>query len=249
MMNFKSAKTQFIFFLVCFALFLSFKDRNALFIFATCITVLSSLVVESLFLYFRTKAFQITESSIITGLIIGYVFSSDEAWWKLVLAAALAVASKYLIQIRKKHIFNPAAFGILLATIIFSASTQWKGTYLWYILLPFGLYFAYKFRKMEILIAYAAVSLGFFGIQAALQKVPLTHIFGYFSYFYIFIMVIEPKTTPVKQLGKFLFGALVAGLIFILTAFGARFDVELFSLLALNMTVPMLNKIPDIERS
>ena len=248
MLNIKSVKTQLIIFLACFALFLSFQERSVLFLYATCVAVISALIVESLILYFRTKVFQITESSIITGLIVGFVISSDEAWWKLVLTATFAVASKYLIQIRKKHIFNPAAFGIFLATIILGVSTQWKGTYLWYILLPFGLYFSYKIRKIEILISYAAVSLGLFAIQAVLQKAALTHIFGYLSYFYIFIMVIEPKTTPAKQVGKFFFGAVVSGLIFILTNTGAGFDVELFSLLVLNMTVPMLNKIPNMER-
>jgi Na+-translocating ferredoxin:NAD+ oxidoreductase RnfD subunit len=248
MLNFKSVKTQLIIFLTCFAIFLSFKERSPVFLYATCAAVISALMAESLILYFRTKIFQATESSIITGLIVGFVLSSDEAWWKLILAAVLAIVSKYLIQIRKKHIFNPAAFGILLAILIFGASTQWNGTYLWYILLPFGLYFSYKLRKIEILISYAVVSLALFGIQAAFHRIPFAHIFGYFSYFYIFIMVIEPKTTPVKQAGKIIFGALVSGLIFVLTAIGARFDVELFSLLALNMAVPLLNRIPNIER-
>lgn len=55
-------------------------------------------------------------------------------------------------------------------------------------------------------------------------------------------MLIEPKTTPVKPAGKIIFGAAVAILIFILTAAGVSFDVELAALLALNMLVPVLNK-------
>jgi Na+-translocating ferredoxin:NAD+ oxidoreductase RnfD subunit len=218
------------------------------FLYAICIAVVSAIIAESLILYSRTKIFQATESSIITGLIIGFVLSSDEIWWKLALAAVLAILSKYLIQAQKKHIFNPAAFGIFMVTIIFNAQTQWKGTYLWYILLPFGLYFAYKFKKTEIIASYACVSLGLFGIQAAFQNISFPHILGYFSYFYIFIMAIEPKTTPVRQMGKFIFGALLGGLIFILTTIGARFDVELASLLVLNMAVPVLNRISNTER-
>jgi Na+-translocating ferredoxin:NAD+ oxidoreductase RnfD subunit len=111
--------------------------------------------------------------------------------------------------------------------------------------LPFGLYFVYKIRKLEIIAGYAAVSLALFGIQALLQKIPLWHVFGYLSYFYIFVMVIEPKTTPVKPLGKLLFGAGVAGLIFVLTQLGAKFDVELCGLLIMNIAVPLvLKKIP-----
>jgi len=244
MLKLKSIKTQLIFYLASFAIFSSIKDKDALFLVTIIIAVVSSLAVESIILYLKTKIFQITESSIITGLIVGYVLSSDEAWWKLVLASSLAILSKYLIRFQKKHIFNPAAFGIFLSLIVFGASTQWKGTYLWYILLPFGLYFAQKSRKIEIIIGYAAISLALFGIQAIMQKISLWHIFGYLSYFYIFVMAIEPKTTPMKPMGKFFFGAGIAGLIFILAELGAKFDIELFSLLMMNIAVPILNKIP-----
>jgi Na+-translocating ferredoxin:NAD+ oxidoreductase RnfD subunit len=201
------------------------------------------MAVEALLLYRKTKYVKITGSSVITGLIIGYVLSSDEAWWKFVFAAAAAIISKYLFRFRRKHIFNPAAFGLFLTIIFSAATTQWKGTYAWYILLPFGLYFTYKIRKLEIIAGYALVSLGLFGIQALLQKVPLWHIFGYLSYFYIFVMVIEPKTTPVRPLGKFLFGASVAALIFILTQAGVKFDVELFSLLCMNLAFSLASAI------
>ena len=229
-------------FLAGFALFFTFRDRDALFLIAIAIAVVASLGTESIILYFKNKVFEWTESSIITGLIIGFVLSSDELWWKIALASVLAIFSKYLIRFQKKHVFNPAAFGIFLTLIIFNASTQWRGTYLWYILVPCGLYFAYKFRKIEILAGYGTVFLVLFGIHAVLYKVPVMNIFGYLSLFYLFIMVIEPKTTPVSSKGKFIFGAFVSGLVFILTELGVGFDVELLSLLVLNMSVPVLNR-------
>lgn len=247
MLNFKSIKTQLILYLVCFALFLAVKDKDFIFLFTTLIAVVSALAVEAIVLYLRTKAFQITESSVITGLIIGFVLSSDEAWWKFVFASLLAILSKHLIRFQKKHIFNPAAFGIFLSIILLGASTQWRGTYLWYIVVPFGIYFVYKLKKTGVLIGYALISLLLFGSQAILQKVSFWNIFGYFSYFYIFVMVIEPKTTPLKTTGKYLFGAGTAALIFILTEAGVKFDVELFSLLAMNVTVPLLNRLSPIK--
>jgi Na+-translocating ferredoxin:NAD+ oxidoreductase RnfD subunit len=240
----RSIKSQLIVYLTCFAIFLSIRDKDAAFLIMALIAVVSALAVESIVLYVKTKAFRVTESSIITGLIVGYVLSSDQAWWMFVFASSLAILSKYVMRVHKKHIFNPAAMGIFFALIFLNASTQWKGTYAWYMLAPFGFYFAYKIRKIEIIIGYTIVSLALFGAQAALQNVPLSHIFGYFSYFYIFVMVIEPKTTPIRPIGKFLFGAGVAGLIFVLTQRGARFDVELFSLLVFNITAQLLDKIP-----
>jgi Na+-translocating ferredoxin:NAD+ oxidoreductase RnfD subunit len=245
MFELKSIKTQLIVYLLCFSAFLFIKDRDTAFIFTTIIAVVSALVIESVILYCKTKIFQVTESSIITGLIIGYVLFSGNPLWIFVFASALAIFSKHIIRIREKHIFNPAAFGIFISTILFGASTQWQGTYLWYILVPFGIYFVYKLKKIEIVIGYMLISLLLFGSQAVLQKVSFWNIFGYFSYFYIFVMVIEPKTTPLKNKGKYLFGTGVAVLIFILTEAGARFDVELLSLLTMNIAVPLINRMPS----
>ncbi|MDD4953930.1 MAG: RnfABCDGE type electron transport complex subunit D [Candidatus Omnitrophica bacterium] len=244
MVIFKSIKTKLIIYLSGFAVFLAVRDKDAAFLAATAIAVISALAAEGLVLYLKEKAFRASESAVITGLITGFVISSDQAWWIFCLAAVIAIFSKHLIRFRGKHIFNPAACGIFLTLILFGVSTQWKGTYIWYILAPFGFYFAYKLKKTEVLAGYAAASLLLFGAQALLQNVPLWNIFGYFSYFYIFVMVIEPKTTPLKPIGKYIFGAGVAALVFILTQAGVRFDAELCSLLVMNATVHLLNKMP-----
>jgi Na+-translocating ferredoxin:NAD+ oxidoreductase RnfD subunit len=247
-MKLPSLKTQLIVFLACFALYLSIIDKVATFLLSLSIAVVSTVVIDSLIIYLRQKKFLISESSVISGLIIGYVLASDTAWWVIVLTSLLAIGSKHLIRIHKKHLFNPAAFGIFLSIILFGVSTQWRGTYIWYIIIPAGIYFAYKIRKIEILIGYFITFLILFGTQALLKKVNLLNIFGYLSYFYIFIMVIEPKTTPIKPLGKFIFGIGVCAIIFLLTELGARFDVELLSLLIMNMSVPLLNKLPNFRK-
>ena len=244
MLSLKSVKTQLIVYLAAVALTLAIKERDLVFLRAFAIAVFAATLVESLVLYLKAGSLKITESSIITGMIVGYALSSDEAWWKFIVAASLAILSKHLVVFKKKHIFNPAAFGIFLSTLILGASTQWNGTYMWYVLSPFGIYFAQKIKKTEVIIGYATVSLALFGTQALLQKVPLSNIFGYFSYFYIFVMVMEPKTTPFKSIAKYIFGAGAAAFVFVLTEAGVRFDVELFSLLLMNSTVPLLNKIP-----
>jgi Na+-translocating ferredoxin:NAD+ oxidoreductase RnfD subunit len=243
MLNLRSIKTQMIIYLACLAVFLSVKDKDAMFLLATVLAVVSTAGAESVIRYLRTKTFQITESSVITGLIIGYVLSSDEPWFKFVFAAWLAVLSKNFIQFQKKHLFNPAAFGIFLTIILLGAYTQWKGTYLWYILGPFGFYLAYKIRRVELIAGYLVTFFVLFGIQAVMKHVPLLHVVGYASYFYIFIMTIDPRTTPLKPLGKYMFGVGMAILVFIMTQMGLRFDVELLSLLAMNAAVPLFNKL------
>jgi Na+-translocating ferredoxin:NAD+ oxidoreductase RnfD subunit len=248
MLNLKSIKTQLIIYLLGFTVFLLLKERDFAFAVTFTIAVVAAALADSLILYLKTRSLRISESSIISGMIIGYVLSADTGWLKFVFAASAAILAKHLIRFQKKHIFNPAAFGIFLTLVLFGAQTQWKGTYLWYILLPCGLYFSAKVRKIEIIVGYAAVSLLLFGIQATLRNFSIWGIFGYFSYFYIFVMVIEPKTTPVSKAAKYAFGAGLATLIFFLTEAGVRFDVELFSLLVMNATLPLLNKIHSKKR-
>lgn len=245
MINLKSLKTQLVIFLFCFAVYLVIIEKDVAFLLTMSIAAFFAIITESIILYFKAKKLVITESSVITGLIIGYVLATDNRWWIFVLACLFAIGSKYLIRFHKIHLFNPAALGIFLSILLFQAKTQWKGTYVWYILIPFGIYFITKIRKIEVLLGYGITTLVLFGIQAVMQKTSIFNIFGYLSYFYIFIMLIEPKTTPTKPIGKAIFGAGVAALIFILTETGVRFDAELVSLLAFNLTVPRLNKLTN----
>jgi len=241
-MKFKfNLKSQLILYLFALAIFIILKNKNIPFLFAIFISVLSSIFVESSILFLREKRFIVSQSSIITGLIIGYVIAGNENWVKIVLVSLLAILSKYLIRFHKKHIFNPAGFGLFLGTIFLEVSLEWQGTYLWYILIPFGIYFVYRIKRIHLLLGYIGVALFLFFIKAVLNNYSLKGFLYYFSYFYIFVMLIEPKTTPVEILPQYFFGALNAFLVFMLAETGVRFDVELFSLLVLNASVPLLN--------
>lgn len=240
---FKSVKIQLIAFLAVFALYFVFSAENYKFLAAILVAVFFALLFESLAVYLKTKKFHLTESAAITGLIIGFVLSSSEPLWHIIAACAIAIGVKHILHYAKgKHVFNPAALGILLTCLLWGAYTQWAGTYLWYVLLPAGLYFAYRFKKLELLVGYFAATILLFGVQALHQGHSLENVFKYLTYFYIFIMAIEPKTTPMTDMGKYIFGAVLGCLIFIFTQMGLRFDVELFSLLVMNALVPVLNK-------
>ncbi len=242
-MKLGSIKTQVILFLSVFAFFHAVKDRDALFFFKTMIAVVSAALCEAGWVFLKERKLRLTESSIISGLIIGFVLFRSQPWWVFSFAAFLAITSKYVFRVNNKHVFNPAAFGIFMAIILLRAQTQWQGTYDWYILAPAGLYAIIKIRKLELLLGYGLATLVLFGAQAIGQKVPVFNVFGYLSYFYIFVMIVEPRTTPVKPRAKWIFGASLAALIFVLTGIGVKFDVELASLLIMNMFVPLLHKL------
>ncbi|MFH1854555.1 MAG: RnfABCDGE type electron transport complex subunit D [Candidatus Omnitrophota bacterium] len=242
-MKISSVKVQLGIFLAVFGLCLSFLGRDFLLLRGILLSLLFAVSTDTLINYIKDKKLVITESSIVSGLIIGYVLSSDLEWWVIALAAVMAIASKHFIRFRGRHIFNPAALGIFLTTLLLGVFTQWKATYIWYIIVPAGLYFTLKIRKFDIVLSYFAVSLILYGIQALMHGASFINILGYLNYFFIFIMLIEPRTTPFSRTGKILFGAGVASLTFLFYEKGVRLEVELAALLCFNILNVFLNKI------
>jgi len=245
MMNFKSLKVQINLFLAAFAVFLFLKEPRFALISGFFWAVLFSVLLEGAFLFSKTKKFQLTESALTSGLILGYVLSAESPWWMFLAASFFAVCLKRVLRFHGKNVLNPAALGVFLAVFLLKGSTEWKGAYDWYLLIPAGLYIVHKIKKMELILGYFATALLLFVPQAMAQGASLLDLPGYFNYFFIFIMLIEPKTTPPTRWSKVAFGAGVAFLVFILTERGFRYEPELFALLVLNTAVPLLNKIPN----
>lgn len=249
MVNFKSIRVQLNLFLAAFAVFLFLKEPRLDLVIGFLWALFFCILIEGVVLFSKTKKFQITDSALTSGLIIGYVLSSESPWWMFLAVAAGTVGLKRALRFRGKNIFNPAALGIFLAVLLLKGSTEWKGAYEWYVLIPAGLYIVNKIKKMEIVLGYFAMSLALFIPQALAQGTSLLNIPGYFNYFFIFIMLIEPKTTPPTLWPKVVFGAGVALLVFLLTEWGFRYEPELFALLVLNTLVPILSKIPNFKFS
>ena len=59
-----------------------------------------------------------SESWLITALILFFIFpglTDTDSAWGLVLAAAIASASKYVVAVRRRHIVNPAVAGAVVS--------------------------------------------------------------------------------------------------------------------------------------
>jgi len=240
-MAIRSIKLQLSIFLILFALYLSFIGKDTLFLLSLGISLISAIGTDTFITYLKTKKLILAESSIVSGLIIGYVLSSSQAWWIIALASIFAISSKHLIRFKARHIFNPAGFGTMAAVFLLGASTEWKGANLWYIVIPFGIYFVFKIKKQEIVVSYFIASFVLFGAQALIQNTQILNILGYLNYFFIFIMLIEPMTTPMTYYGKIIFGSGAGILIFILYVFGIR-ETELVALACFNLAAPLLNR-------
>ena len=163
------------------------------------------------------------ESTLITALIIVLlmkpVTAADLAGvGGLAAASAWAVASKYLIRARGRHVFNPAALGIALAGLLLVQPATWWITatpYLLPLIVIGGLLITRKVRRTDmVLAAIAAYVAGAIvtapadtSLQELLLSLPQTSIL-----FLAFAMLTEPLTAPQGRWRGIAFGLLVGAL-------------------------------------
>lgn len=147
------------------------------------------------------------ESLFITALILALIIEPTKdisAYQFLFWAAFSANVSKYIIAINRKHIFNPAAFGVFLAAMVSSDLTSWWiGTF---VMLPAvvltGVLIVKKLRRWDLVLSFFTIS---FVSMLTLGR----PIFEASILFFAFVMLTEPQTSPPTRKLRILYGGLV----------------------------------------
>ncbi len=169
------------------------------------------------------KAQPNVESVYITALILALIITpgmpNDMATlWFLVWASIIAMASKYIFAIGKKHIFNPAAFAVAVTGLVLGQYASWwvgGNLPMMAFVIIGGLLVTRKIQRFDLAIAFfiaAALSCilasPFFDPWGTIQKLALhTPIF-----FFAFIMLTEPLTTPPTRSLRIAYGLLVGAI-------------------------------------
>lgn len=164
------------------------------------------------------------ESVYLTALILFLIIAPIRNFDDMVFmgwAGTLAIASKYILAINKKHIFNPAAIAVVITAFAINQSASWwigTGSMFPFVLIG-GLLIVKKIQRFDLVLSF--VSTAVLGILLfALQRGgnPLTTLQTLFFssplLFFAFIMLTEPLTTPPTRRLRMLYAALV-GAIFI----------------------------------
>jgi ferredoxin-NADP reductase/Na+-translocating ferredoxin:NAD+ oxidoreductase RnfD subunit len=163
------------------------------------------------------------ESSLITALILALIITPTPTGFNilfLLAASGLAMASKYLITIKGKHIFNPAAFAVVLTAIgPRQTASWWVGTAL---MLPFvligGLLLMRKIKREKMIAGFFIATTLSTILYAYVSKVSVSSnvhnmIFSSSIFFLGFVMLTEPLTSPSISKKQTWYGALVGFLL------------------------------------
>jgi glycine betaine catabolism B len=159
------------------------------------------------------------ESAYISALILALIITPLQSYndlWFFIWAGVLSMASKYIVAIKGKHLFNPVAFGVAVTYFTINQSASW-----WVgdaKLLPFvlvgGLLIVRKIRRFDLVASFLLTALAailiaslFSGADmlSSMQRVVLYSPFLFFA----FTLLTEPLTTPPTRKLQIYYGAIV----------------------------------------
>lgn len=92
------------------------------------IAVAATCLFDGIVAKIRTGKWVVTMSSWVTGLLIGFLFDPTAPYWQLAVTCLTAVLGKQLLAAgNHRHVFNPAAFGLVVSTLLFGRDIAWWG--------------------------------------------------------------------------------------------------------------------------
>lgn len=191
------------------------------------------------------------KSALISGLSLCLLLRTDS----LALAAAaafLAIASKFVLRVRGKHVFNPTNFG-LVAMIVLSDRTwasagQWgTGGSFAFLMACLGGLVAHRAWRSDVAWAFLAAHVALLSGRAAFLGDPLTiplhSLQSGALLLFTFFMISDPRTTPDTRQARIAFGVLVAAGAYYVQFRLFRTNGLLWSLFCLSPLVPLLDRL------
>jgi len=188
-----------------------------LLLFSTLFLVAVSWITNKVFAYTFNAPANV-ESVYISALILALILTPARSLQDgifLFWAAVLTIASKYILAIGKKHIFNPVAIAVALTAFAgVGSASWWVGTLP---MLPFellGLLIVRKLRRYDLVFYFflaSFVSMFLFTIlKGGDVLTTLREVVVASSLFFLaFVMLTEPLTTPPTKKLQGIYGAFV----------------------------------------
>jgi len=174
-------------------------------------------------------------------------------WYTSLLAALLTIASKYILRIGAKHIFNPSAFGIVATLLItqdaWLSPGQWgSNILLFFLTIVFGTIVVTRVQKLD-------TSLAFLLTFALLTWWRQTYVLGWPADYFLhsittgslllfsFFMISDPRTSPNHPFARVIWASLIAAVSFYLSAFQWKYNTSIWVLVAAAPLVPVLDRV------
>ena len=182
---------------------------------------LAAVIVDVAIVWAMRGTWSFPSGALLTGLIIAMVLSPIEPFYVPIFTSILAIVSKHLFRTRLANVFNPAAVGIVVASIIFAGGQSWWGALptlgivAILVLVAAGLFIGDRINKLPLILMFLGCYFGMFTIAslfgdpgrvAEIFRTPDVQAVLFFAFF----MVDDPPTCPIKYRDQVLFAVIVA---------------------------------------
>jgi len=173
------------------------------------------------------------------------------------LAAALAIASKFLIRVRGKHLFNPTDFAIVallaIGAPVWVSPGQWGSeVYLAFLAACCAFLVLHRSERSDVTIAFLAAWAGLLFARSLWlgepMAIPLHRLENGALLIFAFFMISDPRTIPDSRPGRLLFASLVALGAFFVQFVLFRTNGLLYSLACCALLVPLIDRLLPGER-
>ncbi len=205
------------------------------------IRILAALGLDFIIFYVRFRTAVFSTSALISVFIIALALVPGVDWYIPVTTAIIVIGSKHIIRIKGKHIFNPAGFGLLISLFVFRSYLAWWGASVTWLLLILGLFITYRFKRFPLVLSFLVSQFFFLGIYYALKGQPILNALLMTNLFFLFVMLVEPKTSPVSRKGRVVYGLSAGILSSFFTLVIPRYDPSVLALASVNLLVPAIN--------
>jgi len=167
-------------------------------------------------------------------------------------AAIVTIASKFLVRVNGKHVFNPTNGGIVAMLLL--SDQVWVSPGQWGAVAFFAFLMACAGSLVVNRAARSDVTYAFIGCYCALVfgrslylgepfAIPLHRLESGAVLLFTFFMISDPKTTPDSRAGRVLFAAVVAFVAWYIQFRLFRTNGLLWSLAACSALVPIVDRV------
>jgi Na+-translocating ferredoxin:NAD+ oxidoreductase RnfD subunit len=160
-------------------------------------------------------------SAAITGSSLSILVNYAHGSWYPLIPVLFAIASKYLLTVDGRHVFNPSLFGVVLSLLVadgmISAAPayQWGGSIalVFFIVTAALVLFVFKINRTALIVSFLLsyfVVLAFRAWLTRWHMPPETWFMGALTspafFLFAFFMITDPATSPVSRMGQIFMG-------------------------------------------
>ncbi|MEZ5046727.1 MAG: RnfABCDGE type electron transport complex subunit D [Chitinophagaceae bacterium] len=180
------------------------------------------------------------------------------SWWVAALAACIAIASKFIVSIQKKHFMNPATFGIISSILLTQSAWinpgQWgNGALLILIIGGLGMIVTSHVKRVDVALYFIISLFVLYFIRNVLYlHWPMDYVWLQFNsgslFLFTFFMITDPMTSPNHPKARKYWAICIAILSFLLSTYFQVSIAPIWALFIMGFTTPLINRFITHER-